>query len=96
MTLEIKIYGKDSCNLCKVAKNKIEHFLKAEKLEQEVEFCFVDISTINGLSESAILNVIEIPTTVINYKGEEVYRISKQVPNTSSIKEELDKYLSKP
>jgi len=95
MELEIKIYGKDSCNLCKVAKKKVEHFLKTEKLEQEVEFSFVDITRVNGLVEGTILNVSEVPTTVINYKGEEVYRMSKQIPNTNSIKEEINKYLFK-
>ena len=93
MTLEIKIYGKESCNLCKVTKDKIRHFLKTEKLEQEVNYSFVDMSTVDGLTESAMLNVSDIPTTVINYKDEEVYRMSKQVPSTNTIKEELDKYL---
>jgi len=95
MMPEIKIYGKKGCNLCEVAKKKISFFLEAEKLEKEVEFSFIDMDTVNGLTEGTLANVSDIPTTVINYKGEEVYRITKTIPNTQHIKEELDKYLAK-
>lgn len=91
MSLVIQIFGKDGCQLCEQTERKIEHFLKKWKLDGDVEVLTWDISTVDGDAEASLYDVMEIPTTIIEYNEQELRRWSG--PSADMHSDEVHKVL---
>jgi hypothetical protein len=61
----IEVFGKQNCSLCESAKKKLAHFLGRWQLVDKVPVRFQDMESIDGATEGALHDVLEIPTTLV-------------------------------
>lgn len=87
-SMKFKIFGKKTCVKCKSTKQKLEFFLKKWKIEG-VQLSFYDMDTVDGLSESALHDVLKIPTTILEIGGEAKAKWEGEIPNSEEIKAHL-------
>jgi len=90
--LQVHIFGKPDCDLCKSAQRKVEFFLAKWNLRDQVPVRFVDMSTVEGLTEGAFFNATEIPSTLVLADGTVVARWEATIPPS----EELRRALTQP
>ena len=83
----IKIFGKQNCDACKSTKEKFNIFLDKWEKKGDVEMKFFDLDTVEGLTEAAMLDATEVPTTIIEKDGVEVAKWQKKVPLSKDFKE---------
>lgn len=83
--MNFKIFGKRNCAKCKSTKRKLEFFLKKWKIEG-VQLSFYDMDTIDGLSESALHDVLKIPTTILEVNGQAKVKWEGEIPKSEEIK----------
>ncbi len=88
--MRVVIFGKNDCEACKAAKEKITYFARKWNALKTTEIVFIDMETPDGLAEGAFRDVCEIPTVVIEDRGREVARWVKKVP----LSQEFRKYLA--
>lgn len=87
--MEIKLFGKEGCGKCSSTKNKIGHLLKKWGLEDKVPFSYLDLDTLEGLTEGAYHNVVKTPTAIIFSHDTEIARFEGEIPHSS----QLEKFL---
>ena len=85
--MEIQVFGKEGCGLCQTTKNKFEHFIDKFNYKDKVKLVFVDMGTVDGLTEGTIDNVSKIPTTLFKKNGTEIARWEGVVPNRQEFEE---------
>lgn len=90
--LQVRIFGKPDCELCKSTQRKVEFFLSKWNLRERVPLLFHDITTVEGLTEGAFLNATEIPSTLVTAGGAVVARWEATIPPS----EELRRALTQP
>ncbi|MFC1546533.1 hypothetical protein ACFL4O_02310 [bacterium] len=83
----IKIFGKQDCDACKSTKGKFDLFLSRWGKTDTVEVIFFDMDTVEGLTEAAMLDAVDVPTTIIEKQGKEVARWEKKVPMSNDFKQ---------
>jgi len=85
--VRVSIFGKNECDACKAAVEKIEYFTKKwERDDVAVEY--IDMDTPDGLAEGAYRDVYDIPTVILEKEGDELVRWVKTVP----VSQEFRKY----
>ncbi len=84
--MKIKIFGKKDCDACKATKEKFEFFLERWNSKHTVEIIFYDLDTIDGLSEGAYMDALEVPTTIIEKDLAQIARWEKEVPQSKDFK----------
>jgi len=87
--MEIKIFGKKNCSLCEATKKKVNFVVEQSELKSNVNVLFFDMDTVDGLTEGAMLDATEIPTTIIFKDGSEVARWTEKVPESDELKSSL-------
>lgn len=83
----IKIFGKQNCDACKGTKYKFNIFLEKWGKKDDVEMKFFDLDTVEGLTEGAMLDATDVPTTIIEKDGVEMGRWQGKVPASADFKE---------
>jgi thiol-disulfide isomerase/thioredoxin len=63
--MEIHVYGKEGCKLCKSASKKLQVLLKRWDMESEHEIVFMDMETEYGAAEGDFFDVFDIPTVLV-------------------------------
>lgn len=74
----VYIFGKPDCPICKEAHKKVKYFKKKNGFNAEVKY--FDMETVDGLTEGAFNEVIEVPTIIIFDDKNEVCRWVKKPP----------------
>lgn len=87
--MRIKVFGREDCPKCQTTKNKLKFLLDKWEVNGSAELLFYDMDTVEGLSESALSDVREIPTTIMEKEGKEIFRWEGKVP----LSQELERYL---
>jgi len=87
--VNVKVFGKKECNLCKASLKKFEFFIDKWGLGEKVTLTFYDLDTVDGLTEGSFLNALEVPTIVLEEGGVEVVRWEKRMPTS----DEFGKFL---
>jgi glutaredoxin len=85
--VRVSVFGKQECDACKAAVEKIEYFTKKWKRE-DIDLEYVDMDTPDGLAEGAYRDVYDIPTVILEKGGDELVRWVKTVP----VSQEFRKY----
>lgn len=83
--MNFKIFGKKNCAKCSSTKQKLEFFLKKWKVEN-ARLNFFDMDTVDGLSESALHDVLKIPTVILEIDGEQKVKWEGEIPKSEEIK----------
>ena len=88
--MKIKIFGKESCDLCQSAKKKIAFFLAHWNMSEKVEVTYFDMDSPQGLAEGAFYDVGKIPTIIAE---KEDGRILKKWEAQAPLSEEMRRVL---
>ncbi len=86
---KVLIFGKQSCAKCTTTKNKVGHYVSKWGLDEQVSVIFVDMDTLDGLSEGAFRDVWEVPTTIVEQKHDILARWDGKVPQSDSLRNSL-------
>ena len=84
--MHIKIFGKQNCAKCKTTKSKIEFFINKWNLTNILRISFLDMDSVEGLTEAAMNDVLDIPVTILEKEGNVVARWDGEVPNSEEFK----------
>lgn len=84
--MEIKLFGKSSCPLCKKALEKYSFFIDRWNLKEQVKISYYDMETLDGLTEGAYYEVIDVPTTIFEKDGQQIAKFEKKVPTSEEFK----------
>ncbi len=82
----IKIFGKQNCDACKNTKEKFNLFLSKWESKEKIEIKFIDLDTVDGLTEGAMDDATDVPTTIIERDGKEIARWRGKVPLSQEFK----------
>ncbi|MDD5259352.1 MAG: hypothetical protein PHD29_05250 [bacterium] len=85
--VKIKIFGKTNCDACKAVKEKFNFFLNHWGLANQAEIIYIDLDTVDGLSQGAYADALEFPTTILEKNGQELARWKKTVPTSQEFKQ---------
>ena len=84
--MEVKVFGKKGCAKCATTKNKIEFFISKWDLKEKLKILFMDLDTVEGVTEAALNDVLNIPTTILEKEGSILKRWDGEVPNSDELK----------
>ncbi len=84
--MQVKIFGKKDCAKCRTTKNKIEFFVSKWNLKEKLKILFLDLDTVEGLTEGALNDVLRVPTTILERDGDVLVRWDGEVPNSDEFK----------
>ena len=84
--MHVKIFGKEACAKCKTTKNKIDFFVSKWNLRDRLKVSFLDLDSVEGLTEAAINDVLNIPATILEKDGRVLARWDGEVPNSDEFK----------
>jgi len=87
--MQVQVFGKQKCAKCATTKHKFEHFISKLGLGDRVQLQFIDMDSVDGLTEGAFRDVFDVPTTIIEHEGEDVVRWEGIIPPTGDIKQHL-------
>lgn len=82
--MRIKVFGKQECEACDAIKKKFRFFL--DKWGAKHNLLFFDLDTLDGVTEGALYNALDAPTTIIEENGQEIARWEGRVPESSEFK----------
>jgi hypothetical protein len=85
--MKIKVFGKKDCQACAATKEKFSFFLNKWGLTSKAEMIFYDLETLEGLTEAALMDALEAPTTILEKDGQEIARWEKTVPQSQEFKQ---------
>ena len=88
--MELKVFGRPACQVCKQAMEKINYFLEKWEYRGKVPLNYFDMDTVDGLAEGAYYEVSDIPTVVLINQEEELDRWVKRPPLSKELKPHLD------
>ena len=83
--MEIRIFGRQQCPNCKIARKTVVEFLVESGVECDVPTTYFDMDTIDGRAEGAYYDVRAIPTTILSEGNQDIARWDGTIPS----KEEL-------
>lgn len=70
----VKIFGKDSCDVCKSMQEKFRIFFEHWNIAHKVEVRYYSIDTVEGLTEAALQDATDVPAIIIEKEGQELAR----------------------
>ena len=85
----VLIFGKQGCVKCTSTKNKVGHCLAKWGLEETVKLDFLDMASVDGMSEGAFRDVWEIPTTIVEGTEDVIARWDGEVPRSEWLRSSL-------
>ena len=72
--MTVKIFGKDSCAICKAMKEKFRIFLERWNVADKVKVLYQSVDTVDGLTEAAMADATNVPAIIIEKNGQELAR----------------------
>lgn len=87
--MRILFFVRDGCKACKTAKEKVSFFLSKWGVADTLETATINVSTVDGLTEAAMMEVGDIPTIILEESGSEIARWVKTAPLSRDLKEKL-------
>ena len=86
---KVIIFGKQNCAKCTTTKNKVGHYINKWGLDGEVPVVFMDMESVDGLTEGSFRDVWDIPTTIVESAEATVARWNGEVPKSELLRESL-------
>jgi thiol-disulfide isomerase/thioredoxin len=90
--VKIKIFGNDTCPLCKVALKQVNGLVKDYK---GVNLTYYNMETEDGLVEGALNEVTTIPTILLLNKDRVVARWNGEIPQREEVLEKIEQIFVK-
>lgn len=86
---KVLIFGRENCAKCTRTKHKVGHYINKWGLDGAVPVVFMDMETVDGLSEGAFRDVAKVPTTIVELENGTTARWDGEVPNSESLRASL-------
>jgi len=86
----VKVFGKKDCDICKIAKDKLQSFITETNLGEKSNMIFYDLDTTDGMTEGSLLDALDVPTIIIEKNEQEIARWAKYIPGTATLKKFFD------
>ncbi len=86
---KILIFGKENCGACKKTKHRVGHYVNKWGLDGEIPVVFMDMESVDGLTEGAMRDVWEVPTTIVEHGDNVIGRWDGEPPKSDSLRELL-------
>ena len=86
---KVLIFGNEYCAKCLTTQHKVGHYIDKWGLIGEIPVVFMDMDSLDGLSEGAFRDVWEVPTTIIEERDATVARWDGEVPRRESLRATL-------
>jgi hypothetical protein len=84
--MKVSVFGKQECDACKAALEKITYFSEKWGKRESTSIGFIDMETVDGLAEGAYRDVFDIPTVIFEDRDGELARWVKKVPTSEEFK----------
>ena len=88
--MNVSVFGKQGCDLCKTTYRKLEHCLSKWGMNEKVELRFVEVESVDGMAEAAFYDVLKVPTTLVIKDEEALARWEAMVPPSEEVQAALD------
>ncbi|MFH1730026.1 MAG: hypothetical protein ABIF82_00065 [Planctomycetota bacterium] len=82
---KILIFGKQNCVACAKVKNRVGHYVNKWGLDGEVPVVFMDMGSVEGLTEGAFRDVWHVPTTIVEEGENTLARWDGEPPKSKSL-----------
>jgi len=76
----VTIFSKIDCPVCVEARAIIQSCVDELGADSELTVRHFDLDTADGLVEGALRNALEVPTTILEWQGEELVRWEQEPP----------------
>jgi hypothetical protein len=87
---KVIVFGKQNCVKCTKTKHRAAKVVQKWGLDEDVRVIFMDMETLDGLTEGAYRDVWEIPTTIIeSAESGVVHRSSGEEMKSAELTERL-------
>ncbi len=84
--MKVTYFVKDGCDACKKARHKVGFYLDRWGVADEIETESYNVSTVDGLAESAWREIADIPCVILEEDGAEVARWTKNPPTSAELR----------
>jgi len=91
----VKIFGKDSCDVCKSMREKFRIFLEHWDIAHRVEVLYHSTDTVDGLTEAALQDATNVPAIIIEKDGQELTRWTGKAVESKEFKPYFEPLISK-
>ena len=89
--MEVIIFGKVKCGVCKGAQSRVSVLIEKMGLDGTVSMRCVDVDSIDGRAEGAFNDVYDaVPVTIIRADGEDLGRWEGMMPKTEDLTPHLE------
>ena len=75
------VFGKNDCPACDEARVVIQSCIDKLGVRSSVTVRHFDLDTAEGLVEGSLRNALEVPTTILEWHGEELVRWEQEAPS---------------
>lgn len=87
--MKIDVFGKKDCAICESTKRKLNHFLGKWDMADSVPMEWFDMETLDGRSEGALEDVLNIPTVILRDDENEIRRWDGEMPDSQELRDLL-------
>ena len=87
--MKVIYFVKDGCDACKKARHKVGFYLDRWGVADEIATESFNVSTVDGLAESAWREIADIPCVILEEDGAEVARWTKNPPTSAELQQVL-------
>ncbi|MEA1928709.1 MAG: hypothetical protein U9N73_10920 [Candidatus Auribacterota bacterium] len=75
------VFGKDDCPVCDEARAVIQSCIDKPGVRSDLTVRHFDLDTADGLMEGSLRNALEVPTTILEWQGDELDRWENTAPS---------------
>lgn len=83
------LFGKNDCPVCDETRKVIQSYIDEPSVRSDLIVLHFDLDTADGLVEGSLHNALEVPTTILEWRGEEMARWEKEAPSRDMLNSEI-------
>lgn len=77
----VTIFSKKDCPICDETRAVIQSCIDELSTRSDLTIRYFDLDTAEGLVEGSLRNALDVPTTILEWQGEELVRWEKTAPS---------------
>jgi len=83
--MKLVVFGTPTCPKCRIAVEQLQAMIEDRKLENAVSLKYTDVTTVEGMAESAFLDVFSVPTTILSQDDQKLGRWVGEAPPAKDV-----------
>jgi len=93
--MTVKIFGKESCPVCKQMKEKLGIFISHWKIDDKVKLQYCSVDDPDGLAEAAMQDATEVPAIILEDSGKVLAKWTGRAVESKEFKPFFDPFINK-